>query len=199
METPKEVTAADLKQIFLEARTHNAWLDRPVSDDLLRKIYETARMAPTSANSQPLRVVFVKSASAKEKLRATLSPGNVDKTMAAPVTAILAYDTSFHEQLPKVFPQFDMKSVVAGLPAEARERMAFQNSALQGGYIILAARALGLDCGPMAGFDNAKLDAAFFSDGKWKSNFLLNLGYGDPAKLFPRNPRLDFAEACRIE
>jgi 3-hydroxypropanoate dehydrogenase len=188
-----------IKQLFLEARTHNAWQDRPVADDLLRRIYDTAKMGPTSANNQAARIVFVKSAAAKEKLKPSLSPGNVDKTMSAPVTAIIAHDVEFHEKLPKLFPQFDMKAVFAGLPAEKREHAAFQSSSLQGAYVILAARALGLDCGPMAGFDNAKVDAAFFADGKWKSNFLINIGYGDATKLWPRNPRLDFEEACRIE
>jgi 3-hydroxypropanoate dehydrogenase len=194
-----ELSKAHIDILFTDARTHNAWLDRPVEDDLLRRIYDTARMAPTSANTNPMRLVFVKSAAAKEKLRPSLSPGNVDKTMAAPVTAIVAYDLEFHEQLGKLFPARDMKSAFGGMPPEKRERMAFQNSSLQGAYLILAARAFGLDCGPMGGFDSAKVDAAFFPDGKWKSNFLLNLGYGDPSKLFPRNPRLDFDEACRIE
>jgi 3-hydroxypropanoate dehydrogenase len=156
-------------------------------------------MGPTAANAQPLRLVFVKSRAAKEKLKPALSAGNVDKTMSAPVTAIVAYDTEFYEQMPKLFPARDMKPLFLGMPSEAREKSAYMNSSLQGAYLILAARGLGLDCGPMAGFDNAKVDATFFPDGKWKSNFLLNLGYGDPAKLFPRNPRLDFADACRIE
>ncbi len=188
-----------LDQLFLAARTHNAWLDKPVTDDILRQLYELTRMAPTAGNSQPLRIVFVKSREAKERLKPTLSPGNVDKTMNAPVTAIIAYDTEFYEKMPQLFPSRDMKSGILAKPAEAREEMAFMNSSLQGGYLILAARALGLDCGPMGGFDNAKVDAAFFPDGKWKSNFLVNLGYGDPEKLYPRNPRLDFSEACRIE
>ncbi|WP_257460418.1 malonic semialdehyde reductase [Archangium lipolyticum] len=191
--------AAALDVLFQEARTHNAWLDRPVEDTVLRRLYELARMAPTAANTQPMRLVFVKSREAKERLKPTLSPGNVDKAMNAPVTVIVAYDTGFHEKMPKLFPARDMKTQLSGLPAEAREKMAFMNSTLQGAYLILAARALGLDCGPMAGFDNAKVDAAFFPDGKWKSNFLLNLGYGDAARLFPRNPRLDFDEACRID
>jgi 3-hydroxypropanoate dehydrogenase len=199
MSTTTSTNEADLERLFLAARTHNAWLDRPIEDALLRRVYETARMGPTSANTQPLRIVFVKSAEAKERLKPSLSPGNVDKTMAAPATAIIAYDLEFYEKLPKLFPGRDMKSAFAGMPAEKRERAAFQNSSIQGGYVILAARALGLDCGPMGGFDSAKVDAAFFPDGKWKSNFLINLGYGDPSKLFPRNPRLDFDEACRIE
>ncbi|EPX57834.1 putative reductase RutE in pyrimidine catabolism pathway [Cystobacter fuscus DSM 2262] len=190
---------ASLNTLFNEARSHNAWLDRPVEDSVLKRLYELARMGPTAANAQPLRLVFVKSQAAKEKLKPALSAGNVDKTMNAPVTAIVAYDTEFYEQMSKLFPARDMKPIFLGMPPEAREKSAYMNSSLQGAYLILAARGLGLDCGPMAGFDNAKVDAAFFPDGKWKSNFLLNLGYGDPAKLFPRNPRLDFADACRIE
>jgi len=199
MSIQEPVTQAAINLLFLEARTHSAWLDRPVDDALLRRIYETARMAPTGGNMQPMRVVFVKSAAAKARLKPTLAPGNVDKTMAAPVTAIIATDLEFYEQAPKLFPGRDMKSGLVSMPAEKRERMAFQNSSLQGAYMMIAARAFGLDCGPMGGFDNAKVDAEFFADGKWKSNFLLNLGYGDYAKVFPRNPRLDFDEACRIE
>jgi 3-hydroxypropanoate dehydrogenase len=190
---------ADLNLLFLEARTHNAWLAKPVEDTLLRRLYETAKMAPTTANTQPMRVVFVKSPEAKERLRPALSAGNVEKTMAAPVTAIIAHDLEFYEKLPKLMPHIDARSWFAGAPAERKERVAFQSGTLQGAYLLIAARALGLDCGPMAGFDNAKVDAEFFPDGKWKSNFLLNLGYGDPAKVHPRNPRLDFEEACRIE
>ncbi len=183
---------ADLNLLFLEARTHNAWLPKPVEDTLLRRIYETARMAPTTANAQPMRVVFVKSPEAKERLRPALSAGNLEKTMAAPVTAIIAHDLEFYEKLPKLMPHIDARSWFAGAPAERKERVAFQSGTLQGAYLLIAARALGLDCGPMAGFDNAKVDAEFFPDGKWKSNFLMNLGYGDPAKVHPRNPRLDF-------
>jgi 3-hydroxypropanoate dehydrogenase len=193
------VTEADLNLLFLEARTHSAWLDRPVDDSVLRRMYEIARMAPTSANSQPMRVIFLKSPEAKERLRPALSPGNVEKTMSAPVTAIVAHDLEFYEKLPKLMPHVDARSWFAGAPAEKKEKVAFQSGTLQGAYLMLAARALGLDCGPMGGFDNAKVDAEFLPDGKWKSNFLLNLGHGDPAKLFPRNPRLDFEEACRIE
>ena len=190
---------ADLQLLFLDARTHNVWLDKPVDDALLRRIYELAKMAPTSANSQPMRVLFVKSKEAKERLLPAVSPSNVEKTRSAPVTAVVAYDLEFYEKLPKLMPHVDARSWFSGAPKERIDRIAFQNSSLQGAYLILAARALGLDCGPMAGFDSAKVDAEFFPDGKWKSNFLLNLGYGDPAKLYPRNPRLDFEEACRIE
>jgi 3-hydroxypropanoate dehydrogenase len=199
MATHETATEADINLLFLEARTHSAWLDRPVDEALLRRLYDTARMPPTSANSNPGRIVFVKSAAAKERLKPSLSPGNVDKTMAAPVTAIVAYDVEFYEKMPQLFPGRDTKSAFAGMPAEKRDRFGLQNSSLQGAYIILAARALGLDCGPMGGFDAAKVDAEFFPDGKWKSNFLLNLGYGDPTKVFPRNPRLSFDEACRVE
>jgi 3-hydroxypropanoate dehydrogenase len=188
-----------LRLLFLDARSHNGWLDRPVDDALLQRIYEISRMGPTSANTQPLRVAFVKSHEAKERLRPALSPGNVDKTMSAPVTAIVAYDLAFYENLPKLFPHVPgMRERFAGMPAEVRDRMAMMNAWLQGGYVITAARALGLDCGPMAGFDNAKVDAAFFEGQTWRSAFLVNLGYGDPSKLFPRSPRLEFAEACRI-
>ncbi|RKH32791.1 malonic semialdehyde reductase [Corallococcus sicarius] len=197
--TNPALDASTLEQLFTEARTHNGWLDQPVTDDTLRRLYELARMAPTAANSQPVRLVFVKGREAKEKLKPTLAPGNVDKTMQAPVTVIVAYDTAFHEQMPKLFPSRDMKSVFAAQSPEVREQGAFMNSSLQGGYLILAARALGLDCGPMGGFDKAKVDAAFLEGTGWKSNFLLNLGYGDAQKLFPRNPRLAFEDACRIE
>lgn len=193
------VNDADLNLLFLEARTHNGWLAKPVEDALLRRIYEIARMAPTTANSQPMRVVFVKSPEAKERLRPALSPGNLEKTMAAPVTAIIAHDLEFYEKLPKLMLHVDARSWFASAPDERKERVAFQSGTLQGAYLLITARALGLDCGPMAGFDNAKVDAEFFPDGKWKSNFLLNLGYGDPAKVHPRNPRLEFEEACRIE
>jgi 3-hydroxypropanoate dehydrogenase len=200
-ETVTTASEEDIKLLFLDARTHSVWVDRPVDDQLLRRIYELARMPPTGANSQPLRVVFVRSRAAKEKLRPALSPGNVDKTMNAPATAIVAYDTEFYEKLPVLGAGRgeEMRAKVAGLPAEVRARLAYQGSSLQGGYLILAARALGLDCGPMGGFDNAQVDAAFFPDGKWKSNFLINLGYGDGERVHPRNPRLTFDEACRIE
>ncbi len=190
----------DLDLLFLGARTHNAWLPRPVEDATLRRLYELARMPPTAANSQPLRLVFVRSAEAKERLRPALAPGNVEKTMAAPVTAIVAYDLRFHEKMPELFPaRPEMGAGMAAMPEAARDRFLMQNGSLQGAYVILAARALGLDCGPMGGFDNAKVDAAFFADGRWRSNFLLNLGYGDASKVWPRNPRLDFDAACRIE
>ncbi|MBZ4334011.1 malonic semialdehyde reductase [Corallococcus sp. AS-1-12] len=199
MATPNTALDTDaLELLFTEARTHSGWQDRPVTDETLRRIYELARMAPTAVNSQPVRLVFVRSHEAKQKLKPSLSPGNVDKTMQAPVTVIVAYDTAFHEQMPRLFPSRDMKSVFAAQTPEAREQAAFLNGTLQGAYVILAARALGLDCGPMGGFDKAKVDEAFLQGTGWKSNFLLNLGYGDPAKLFPRNPRLSFEDACRL-
>jgi len=186
-----------LDQIFRQARTHSAWLPTRVSVETLRKAYELARMGPTSANSTPARFVFLESAAAKARLLPALSPLNVEKTKAAPVTAIVAWDTEFHEKLPKLFPHADMRSYFVGNKALIDET-AFRNSSLQGGYFILAARAVGLDCGPMSGFDAAKVNAEFFPDGKWKANFLCNLGYGDRGKLFPRNPRLEFEEACRV-
>jgi len=183
--------------IFRAARTHNEWLDKPVSDELLHQIYDLMKWAPTSANSSPARIVFVRSAAAKERLLPAMSPGNLEKTRAAPVTAIIAYDTEFHEKLPKLFPQADARSWFAG-NQPLIDTTAFRNGTLQGAYLLLAARGLGLDAGPMSGFDNAKVDKEFFPDGKVKSNFVINLGYGDHAKLFPRNPRLPFAEAAQI-
>ena len=192
--------AQALDRIFRQARTHNA-ISGPVSDAQLREVYDLAKWGPTTMNTQPMRIVFVRSQAAKEKLRPALSPGNLDKTMAAPVTAIIAFDLEFYENLPKAFPH--RPDAINGFKGEDKksgnERTAFRNGSLQGAYFIIAARALGLDCGPMSGFDNAKVDAAFFPDGRWKSNFLINLGKGDPAKLMPRNPRLTFEEACRIE
>ena len=191
------ISSDSLDRIFREARTHNAWLPKRVPIEALREAYDLARMDPTSANSTPARFVFLESAAAKARLVPALAPLNVEKTKAAPVTAIVVWDTEFYEQLPKLFPHADMRSVFAGNQAMAEET-AFRNSSLQGGYFILAARAVGLDCGPMSGFDKAKVNAEFFPDGKWKVNFLCNLGYGDRSKLFPRNPRLEFDEACRV-
>jgi 3-hydroxypropanoate dehydrogenase len=187
-----------LDLLFHNARTHNAWLDKPVDDGLLRQVYDLTKMGPTSANMCPLRIVFVKSREAKEKLRPMLHAGNVDKTMAAPVTAILGMDVHFYEQLPRLVPHTDAKAWFQSLPEDALEYIALRNSSLQGGYFILAARAVGLDCGPMSGFDNAKVDAAYFAGTTVKSNFLCNLGYGDASKLYPRLPRLPFEEVCRI-
>ncbi|HWO05071.1 MAG TPA: malonic semialdehyde reductase, partial [Methylomirabilota bacterium] len=173
------LTLADdaMDLIFRKARTHRAWLDRPVPDDLLRRVYELAAQGPTSANCSPMRVLFARSREAKERLRPALTPGNVDKTMQAPVTAIIGHDLEFYEQLPRLFPTADMRVYFVGKP-ELIAATAFRNGSLQGAYLMLAARALGLDCGGMSGFDNAKVDAAFFPDGRVKSNFLCNLGYG---------------------
>ena len=187
-----------LDVIFREARTHIGWLAKPVGEETLRAAWDLARMGPTSANCSPLRIVFVASAEAKAKLKPCLAPGNVDKTMAAPVTAIFAYDLEFYEHLPRLFPHADARSWFVGND-ELIRTTASRNGTLQAAYFILAARALGLDCGPMSGFDNARVDQAFFANGTFKSNFLCNLGYGDPAKLNPRSPRLAFAEACRVE
>jgi 3-hydroxypropanoate dehydrogenase len=190
-----------LDVIFRTARTFSAWLPRPVDDDLLRRVYELARLGPTSANTAPMRIVFVKSPEAKERLKPALSAGNVEKAMAAPATAIIATDTRFYEYIPRLFPPNPAFMDLFTQPGREHftEVHAFRNGTLQGGYFILAARALGLDTGPMSGFDNAKVDAAFFPDGRYRSNFLCNLGYGDPSKLHPRLPRLEFDEACRIE
>lgn len=184
--------------IFRDARTHYAWLDRPVDDALLRRVYDLAKMGPTSANMCPLRVVFVKSPEGKEKLKPALDAGNVAKTLAAPVTAILGMEVRFYEQLPKLFPHADAKAWFKDLPEGVLEYIALRNSSLQGAYFMLAARALGLDCGPMSGFNNAKVDEAFFAGTTVKSNFLCNLGYGDASKLYPRSPRLSFEEACQV-
>ncbi|MCD7097867.1 malonic semialdehyde reductase [Stenotrophomonas sp. MMGLT7] len=189
---------ADLDQLFRNARSQNAFLDRPVEDGQLRALYELLKWGPTAANATPARFVFVKSAEAKQRLAPALSEGNRGKTLAAPVTVIVAFDQDFHEKLPYLFPHTDARSWFEG-PREGRHEAALRNGTLQGAYLILAARALGLDAGPMSGFDNAKVDAAFFAGTAIKSNFLVNLGYGDPAGLFPRLPRLGFDEAARIE
>ena len=189
-----------LDLLFRKARTHNVFLAdsvAPVSDDELRAIWDYARFAPTGGNTNPCRIAFVRSTEAKERLRPALAPGNVDKTMAAPATAIFAYDVEFFELMPKLFPARDMRSGFARDPAGAVEQAKF-NATLQAGYFLLAARAAGLDCGPMGGFDSAKVDAAFFEGTTWRSLLLCNLGHGDHGKLYPRNPRLDFDEACRI-
>ena len=187
------ISHAALDQLFYEARTHSAWLPEPVPVELLRKAYELARLGPTSANGSPARFVFLTTPGAQALLKPVLAPGNVDKTMAAPVTVIIAWDTEFHEHLPRLFPQANIRSYFLGNKPLVEEN-AFRNSSLEAAYFILAARALGLDCGPMSGFDAEKLNAAFFPDGKWKVNLICNLGYGDPSKLHPRNPRLNFEE-----
>ncbi|HEX3379410.1 MAG TPA: malonic semialdehyde reductase [Paraburkholderia sp.] len=186
-----------LAQLFRDARTHNGWQNRPIDDAVLRQLTELVLLGPTSANSSPGRFVFVKTPEGKEKLRPAMSAGNLEKTMAAPVTVIVGMDMAFYEHLPKLFPHADARSWFVG-----NERLiadtAFRNSTLQGGYLILAARALGIDTGPMSGFDAAKVDEAFFAGTTVKSNFLINLGYGDPSKLFARSPRFSFDEAARI-
>jgi 3-hydroxypropanoate dehydrogenase len=187
-----------LDLIFRKARTHTAWLDKPVDDALLRQVYDLAKMGPTSANMCPMRIVFVKSREAKERLKPALDAGNVNKTMAAPVTAIIGMDIHFYEKLPQLYPHADAKAWFKDLPENVLEYTALRNGSLQGAYFILAARALGLDCGPMSGFDNAKVDAAFFAGTTVKSNFLCNLGHGDASKLHPRSPRLTFEEACKL-
>ena len=191
------ISIMSIQQLFTAARTHHAWQHRDVADGLLHEIYDLAKWGPTSANSLPMRIVFVKSNSAKEKLMPALAGSNVEQVRAAPVTAIVAYDQKFYDQLPTLFPAFDARSLFASNPSLS-EQAAFRNSSLQGAYFILAARALGLDTGPMSGFDNARVDHAFFEDSSWKSNFLCNIGYGDAAKLHPRGPRLGFDEACVI-
>jgi 3-hydroxypropanoate dehydrogenase len=195
VKTPISQEALD--QLFREARTYSTWLPEPVPVELLREAYELARLGPTSANGSPARFVFLNTPGAKALLKPVLAPGNVDKTMAAPVTVIVAWDTEFHDHLPRLFPQADIRSYFVGNRTLIEEN-AFRNSSLQAAYFILAARALGLDCGPMSGFDADKLNAAFFPDGNWKVNLLCNLGYGDPSKLHPRNPRLSFEEASVV-
>lgn len=186
-----------LDQLFLEARTHNAWRDQDVQDALLHEIVDLAKMGPTSANCSPARFVFVKSREAKERLNPHLSEGNRDKTMKAPVCAIIGYDLDFYQHLPKLFPHADAKSWFEGNEQKIQET-AFRNGTLQGAYLIMAARALGLDCGPMSGFDNEGVDREFFAGTKVKSNFLCNLAYGDAKGLFPRSPRFSFDEMARI-
>lgn len=199
-----------LDTLFREARTHFKWQAKPIAEQTLRNLYDLLKWAPTSANTTPARFAFLRSLEAKERLRPTLAPGNIEKTMTAPVTVIIGYDMRFYDQVPKLYPQSPgLQQLFEGNP-QLVEVTAQRNSSLQGAYLILAARALGLDCGPMSGFDNAKVDEEFFAAGKpcfgcdqeffpeghVKSNFLCNLGYGDPSALFPRHPRLPFNEAC---
>jgi 3-hydroxypropanoate dehydrogenase len=201
-----------LDVLFREARTFSSWLDKPVDDETLHRVYELLKFAPTAANSNPARFIFIRSQAAKERLRPALAPGNVDKTMSAPVNVIVAYDLMFFEKLPKLFPHSPKMRELYATNPQLVETTARRNSSLQGAYLILAARAAGLDCGPMSGFDNAKVDEEFFAAGKEcegcdqeffpeghvRSNFLINLGYGDRAKLHPRLPRLSFSEGCSI-
>lgn len=193
----KILSDSGLDLLFREARTHSHWRDGEVSDVLLQAIYDLAKMPPTSANSSPMRLIFLRSAEAKERLRPALMAGNVAKTMAAPVTAIIGYDTRFYELLPRLFPHQNARAWFEGDPALIEET-GFRNGTLQGAYFILAARALGLDCGPMSGFDRDQVDREFFPDGRIKSNFLCNLATGDAGRLHPRSPRLDFEDACQI-
>lgn len=194
----KVVNEECLNVIFREARTHNVWLPKPVDDALLQRVYDLAKMGPTSANMCPLRIVFVKSQEAKEKLKPALDAGNVNKTMAAPVTAIFGMDIHFYEMLPQLFPHVDAKAWFKDLPENVLETIALRNSSLQAAYFMLAARSQGLDCGPMSGFNNAKVDEAFFAGTSIKSNFICSLGYGDASKLYPRSPRLSYEEACKV-
>jgi 3-hydroxypropanoate dehydrogenase len=196
--TPETIVNDEaLDVIFRKARTRYAWEERPVSDALIQAIYDLLKMGPTSANCSPARFLFLKSKEAKETLRPHLIPTNVEKTMTAPVTAIVGYDLEFYEKLPKLFPHTDARSWFAGDPPLI-EKTAFRNGTLQGGYLIIAARALGLDCGPMSGFDNEGVDRDFFAGTTIRSNFLVNIGYGTDKNLFPRSPRLTFDEACKI-
>ena len=185
------------EQLFTDARTQNGYKPGPVSDDTLRQLYDLMKFGPTAANSTPARLVFVRSPEAKDKLLACVSPGNVNKVREAPVTVIVGMDLDFHDKLPKLFPHVDARAWFVN-DAAKRAESAMRNSSLQGGYLIMAARALGLDCGPMSGFDPAKIDAAFWAGTAVKTNFICSLGIGDPSKIFQRNPRLDFDEACRL-
>ncbi len=196
-ESPETLDTAALDLLFREARTYNGWLPKPVSDEQLHAIYDLCKWGPTSANSCPMRILFLRSDEAKARLLPTLAPNNVEKSRTAPVVAVIAYDVEFYEKLPELYPAVDARVWFVGKP-EAIQATAFRNSSLQGGYFILAARSQGLDCGPMSGFDANKVDAEFFPDGKWKVNFICNLGYGDDSTLYPRNPRLMFDEACKI-
>ena len=203
------LTEQACRDLFLDARTHHAWQSKPVSDETLRELYDRLKWGPTSANCTPMRMLFLRTPEAKERLRPALMAGNVAQTMAAPVTAIIAYDELFYNQLPTLFPHSPSMRDMFAQSLDLANTTAFRNGTLQGGYFILAARSVGLDCGPMSGFDNAKVDAEFFNSeadakspimavGRIKSNFLCNLGYGDSAKLHPRGPRLTFDEVCRI-
>jgi 3-hydroxypropanoate dehydrogenase len=193
---------AALGALFRDARTHYRWAETPVSDATLRDLYDLMKLGPTSANCSPARLLFLRTPAARERLRPALSAGNVDKTMSAPVVTVIAYDPRFYDKLPELFPHADARSWFAGNP-ELAEETAFRNSTLQGAYLILAARAIGLDCGPMSGFDRARVDEIFFAETGWKSNFLVNLGHGaapsaDGLPDFPRAPRLGFDDACAL-
>ena len=195
---PATLSDAALARLFREARTHNA-IGGEVDDDTLRKLYGLLKFAPTEANACPARFVFVRSAAAKAKLAAAMSEGNRDKTLAAPVAAIIGHDLAFYEKLPILFPHTDARSWFADADEARLDRVGLRGSSMQAAYLIMAARALGLDCGPMTGFDNAMVDEAFFKGTAVRSNIIVNLGHGDPEQLFPRSPRLSFDEAARIE
>jgi nitroreductase len=195
MTTPLSTDA--LAQVFTAARTFNKFNDQVVSDATLRELYELVKWAPTSMNAQPARFVFVKSAAAKARLKPALAAGNADKTMAAPVCVIVAYDSNFQSHITEQFTAFDARPMFDG-NATLTETTAFRGGTMQGAYLILAARSLGLDCGPMSGFDNAAVDKAFFADGRYKSNFLINIGYGDASGNYPRGPRLGFEAVCQV-
>jgi 3-hydroxypropanoate dehydrogenase len=194
-EARRRVSEEVLNRVFIEARTRNAWAPTPITDAQVRELYDLVKWGPTAANTTPARFVFVRSPTAKERLKPHLMDTNVSKTMAAPCCVIVAYDSRFYDLMGKLFPSRDMRSAFVG-NAPLIEETAKRNSTLQGAYMMLAARSLGLDCGPMSGFNASSLDAEFFPDGRWKSNFLFNVGYGTDENLFPRNPRLDFDEAC---
>jgi 3-hydroxypropanoate dehydrogenase len=196
-ERTQEISEEALDRLFREARTYYAWKPEPVSEELLRKVYDLAKMPPTAANSGPARFVFLTTEEAKARLLPALAPANVEKSRTAPVVVLIAYDTKFYDQLPKLFPIYDLKPVFEADEQHAHES-AFRNGSLQGAYFILAARAMGLDVGPMSGFDADQVNAEFFPDGQWKVNFVANLGYGDPTNLFPRLPRLEFEEAAQV-
>jgi 3-hydroxypropanoate dehydrogenase len=192
-----QISDKALKQLFSDGRSLSAWLPKPVSEETLRQLYDLLKMGPTSANGCPARFLFLTTQESKKRLEPALMQKNVEKTLKAPVTVIVAWDTEFYEQFSKLTPGHDWKSFFAGNQPLV-DATAFRNSSLQGAYMIIAARALGLDCGPMSGFDNAKVNAEFFPDGKWQANFLCDIGYGDRTSLAPRNPRLEFADACII-
>jgi 3-hydroxypropanoate dehydrogenase len=194
----KPLSEEALDQLFRRARSHNGWIDKPIDDDLLMKIYDLMKMGPTSVNSSPARLFFLRSERAKQRLLSSISPGNVDKVMTAPVVTLIAYDTNFHEHLPQLFPHNPGVGSVFSNNSELRESTAFRNSSLQGAYFMLAARSLGLDCGPISGFDASLINREFFANEKLKVNFLCNLGFGDYSKIFPRGPRLNFEQACSL-
>jgi len=196
-ETTKHASDADLDLLFREARTYTAWQARDVALETVIEAYNIARMGPTSANSCPMRIVFLKSEEAKARILPALAPTNVEKSRTAPIVAIIAYDTEFYEKLPKLYPPADARSWFVGNQPLIDET-AFRNGTLGGAYFMIAARAVGLDCGPMSGFDATKVNAEFFPDGKWKADFVCNLGYGDRSKVYPRSPRLEFDEACVV-